>query len=453
MKTTLLKILAVALLAAALLVPVNMIQGLVAERQARRNEAVAGIAEGWGKAQVVGGPYLALPYERRWTEVKQELVDGKLRESRTERKEAQVMRFPLASLDWTVEAALSEKARGIYKARLYGAKLEAAGAFTLPARGSLEDGTSQYRWYVPRLVIGIADPNGIRAATYARVDAREAAFSPGSGDFYAGGSPMGGLHIAMPNLAPAEQARKVGFMFALELAGSESFAIAPYGADTTLAMQSDWPHPSFQGRYLPARHEIGGSGFSASWKVSRLATQASTGCAFPCNALNEQIAVSFVEPAGLYQKLERASKYGFLFIGLTFAAFLLLELLRRLPIHPVQYGLVGLALAIFFLLLTALSEHIDFAAAYAAATAGCVSLITVYLARTLKSARAALAFGGALTALYGFLYALLKAEDYSLLGGSLLLLALLAAVMLGTRRVDWYRLGPAQPAPAVERGA
>ena len=87
MKNTLLKIGAVALLAAALVIPVNMIQSLVAERQARRNEAVAGIAEGWGKAQVVAGPYLALPYERRWTEVRQELVDGKLREQRTERKE------------------------------------------------------------------------------------------------------------------------------------------------------------------------------------------------------------------------------------------------------------------------------------------------------------------------------------------------------------------------------
>jgi inner membrane protein len=438
MKTTILKIGVVALLAAALFVPVNMIQGLVAERQARRNEAVAGIAEGWGKAQVVGGPYLALPYERRWTEVKQELVDGKLRESRTERKEANVARLPLASVDWNVDAALSEKARGIYKARLYNATLKANGAFTLPARGSLEDGASQYRWYVPRLVIGVADPNGIRTAGAARIDSREASFSPGSGDFYAGGSPMGGLHLPMPELAPGEQPKKLSFAFTLELAGSESFAIAPYGVDTAVAMKADWPHPSFQGRYLPARHDIDGTGFSAAWKVSRLSSQGVGGCPFPC--LNDQIVVSFVEPASLYQKLERASKYGFLFIGLTFAAFVLLELLRRLAIHPVQYALVGFALAIFFLLLTALSEHIAFSYAYGVATAACVSLITFYLVRVLRSVLAGLAFGGALSALYGFLYALLRAEDYSLLGGTLLLFGLLAALMLATRRVDWYAL-------------
>jgi inner membrane protein len=450
MKNTLLKIGAVALLAAALVIPVNMIQSLVAERQARRNEAVAGIAEGWGKAQVVAGPYLALPYERRWTEVRQELVDGKLREQRTERKEAQVARLPVESVDWNAEAAISEKARGIYKARLYGVKLEAQGAFTLPARGSLEDGTSQYKWHVPRLVVGIADPNGIRAASGVAIEGQPAAaFAPGSGDVYAGGSPIGGLHIPMPNLAPGEQAKKMPFAFSLELGGSESFALAPFGADASVAMRANWPHPSFQGRYLPASHQIEASGFSAAWKLSRLAGQGAArapGCAFPCTALNDQVIVSFIEPAGLYQKLERASKYGFLFIGLTFAAFMLFELLRRLAIHPMQYALVGLALAMFFLLLTALSEHIAFEFAYAAAALACVLVIATYLVHALRSVKAAALFGATLAGVYGILYLLLKAEDYSLLGGSLFLFGLLAALMIATRRVDWYGLTAARPA-------
>src|SRR2546430_16264484 len=124
---------------------------------------------------------------------------------------------------------------------------------------------------------------------------------------------------------------------------------------------------------------------------------------------------------------------------------MLLELLRRLAIHPVQYALVGLALAMFFLLLTALSEHIAFATAYAIATAACVGLITLYLVRVLKSVTLGLAFGGALASLYAMLFALLQSEDYALLGGTLLLFGLLAAVMLATRRVDWYRLtSPAQ---------
>jgi inner membrane protein len=424
------KIAVIGLLALVLLVPVLMIQSLVSERQARRNEAVTGIAEGWGKRQTVAGPYLAIPYERHWTEVKRETVDGKLRESRSEHSESRVLRLPAASVEWTVGAEISEKARGIYKARLYSARLHAQGSIDVPARARFEDGTSRYKWGMPRLVLGISDPLGIRAAsgTYA--------FAPGSGDSAIGG----GLHAPLGDL---QFSRKVDFALTLELGGSEAFSLAPLGADTSVSMRANWPHPSFQGRFLPAKHEIGPDGFTASWKVSRLAAQGAAeaaSCPFPCNRMAEQISVSLIEPVGLYQQLERASKYGFLFIGLTFAAFLLFELLRRLAIHPVQYALVGLALAMFFLLLTALSEHIDFAAAYAIATLACVGLISAYLVRVLRSARAGLAFGGALAALYAMLYALLKAEDYALLGGSLLLFGLLAIVMLATRRVDWYLL-------------
>ena len=412
------KFIVVGLLALLLLVPVLMIQSLIAERQARRNEVVNGIAEGWGKFQTVSGPYLAVPYERHWTEVKRETVDGKLRELRIERSESRVLRVPAASVDWTGDADIGEKARGIYKARLYTLKLHAQGSIEVPARATYEDGTSRYKWGTPRLVVGVSDPLGIRAASGSHE------FEPGAPDT---GSGLQSLLRSHDFSKPGQ----VAFSIDLELAGSEAFSLAPLGADASIALRADWPHPSFQGRFLPASHDIRADGFNARWKISRLASQGMG---------DAGASVSFIEPVSLYQQLERASKYGFLFIGLTFAAFLVFELLRRLAIHPVQYLLVGLALAMFFLLLTALSEHVDFALAYAAATAACVGLITTYLVWALKSARIALAFGAALASLYAMLYALLKAEDYSLLGGALLLFGLLAAVMLATRRVEWYEL-------------
>lgn len=443
MKRPLLKILLICGVAAALAIPVAMIQGLVAERQARSQEAVAGIAEGWGKRQRIANPYLAVPYERHWTEVTRETADGKVRERRTERSEPGVLRLPAETVAWSIGADISEKARGIYRARLYSARLDARGRFALPARASFEDGSSRYKWGAPRLVVGISDPHGIRAAPAADVNGARYAFMPGTAD-----APLvGGVHAPLPGVRWSG-AQAVEFAFALELGGSESFAIAPLGSDTAVAMRADWPHPSFQGRFLPARSSLGSSGFEATWQVSRFAAQSAgrSSCAWPCSVVGQEIAVSFIETAGLYQRLERASKYGFLFIGLTFAAFVLVELLRRLAIHPVQYALVGLALAMFFLLLTALSEHIDFALAYAGATLACVGLVTAYVVRVLRSARSGIAFGVALTCVYAMLYALLNAEDYSLLGGALLLFALLAAVMLGTRRVDWYALGEAKAA-------
>ncbi len=421
----------IGLLALVLFVPVGMIQGLVFERMARSQAAVAGIAEGWGKRQTVAGPYLYVPYERTRTEVVHETIDGKLRERRTEHTESLALRLPADAVDWQVGAEVGEKARGIYKARLFSASAHARGSITIPPRfGVAEDSKVRIKWGVPRLVLGIADPQGIRSIAPLRLDGEELTFEPGSGD---AASFQGGVHVPLPRLRASErQSDTYEFAFSLELAGSEALAVAPLGSNATVTMRSDWPHPSFAGRFLPLKSEIGPQGFSAEWKVSEYAS--------PGIAARHELAVSFIEPAGLYQQLERASNYGFLVIGLTFAAFLLFELLRRLAIHPIQYALVGLALAMFFLLLTALSEHIDFTLAYAVATGACVGLISGYLVRVLRSARIGIAFGAALTALYAMLYALLKAEDYSLLGGSLLLFGLLAVVMIATRRIDWYAL-------------
>jgi inner membrane protein involved in colicin E2 resistance len=46
----------------------------------------------------------------------------------------------------------------------------------------------------------------------------------------------------------------------------------------------------------------------------------------------------------------------------------------------------------------------------------------------------------------GTLYGLVGADDYALLMGSILLFALLAAVMILTRRVDWFALGQREEA-------
>lgn len=434
--TYLVKIAVVAALLLLLAVPVNMIQGLVAERQARRNEVVTGIADGWGKQQTVAGPYLVVPYEWSYTEVKRETIAGKLNETSVEHKGGDVIYVPATSVEWTVDADITEKARGIYKARLYGAKLSAQGTIEPPLRADYEQPGRRYKWGTPRLVVGVSDPGGIRGAREVVVAERARTFEPGTHD----AALTAGVHVPLPDLKLASK-EPVAFSFTLELGGSEAIALAPLGADARVAMRADWPHPSFQGRFLPARHEIGDSGFSATWQISRFA-QSSAGarCALPCARLNEQVFVSFVEPANAYQRLERASKYGFLFLGLTFAAIILIELLRRVAVHPVQYALVGLALAIFVLLLTALSEHIAFAHAYAIAAGACVGLITVYLVRVLHSPLIGCGVGAALGGLYGMLYMLLQAEDYSLLGGTLLLFALLAAVMLATRKVDWYAL-------------
>lgn len=443
----------IAFLAVVLLIPVAMIRDLVSERQARRNEAIADIAFGWGARQTITDPYLAVPYTRRWIEVMTEIVDGKPKERRSEHAEAGVVRIPVDTVNWTLNVTTLEKARGIHKARLYQTRAQVSGRITIPARLLATEANSRYEWARPRIVLGVSDPRGIRSVSALMLGGSRIEFAPGAGD----AALMNGVH-AMLETDADKSAGTFDFSFTTEIAGSEALDIAPIAKDTTVTLRADWPHPSFHGPFLPARHEIRTDGFDASWKVSQYASQGAERlrtctASKACAALSQQVlGVALIEPIGVYQKLERASKYGFLFVGLLFVAFFLFELLQRLVIHPIQYLLVGLALAIFFLLITALSEHVSFEVAYAIATAACVGLVTFYVIRVLQGARRGLAFGAGLGLLYGALYLLLKAEDYALLAGSVLMFALLAGVMIATRRIDWYRLTGSragQQAPAL----
>ena len=131
---------------------------------------------------------------------------------------------------------------------------------------------------------------------------------------------------------------------------------------------------------------------------------------------------------------------------LTFVGVGLVEVLRRVRVHPVQYLLVGCAIAMFFLLLVSLSEHLDFGIAYAAASAACTLLLGFYGRFVLHSLRGGAVFGAAIGGLYGSLYLLLRLEQSALVLGAIGMFGVLAAVMAATRKIDWYGLRPVAPA-------
>ena len=139
---------------------------------------------------------------------------------------------------------------------------------------------------------------------------------------------------------------------------------------------------------------------------------------------------------------------GVLFVVLTFGGFLLFEVMKELPIHPMQYLLVGFGLAIFFLLLVSFSEHMAFGQAYGLAAGACIGLLAFYLSYVLRSVGRGVGFGAMLSALYAAMYGLLISEDNSLVLGSVMLFAVLAGVMVVTRNVNWYRGTVAAVAPA-----
>jgi len=255
------------------------------------------------------------------------------------------------------------------------------------------------------------------------------------------------------DLDPPAEGASSAFEFRTVIAGSRDLSILPLGSKTTLQLHSNWPHPSFHGAFLPAEHTITAAGFDARWQVlelNRSYRQLWSEFELSEGALQESsFGVGLYQAVDVYQRVERAVKYALLFIALTFLTFFAWEQVTRNPMHPLQYLLIGLALSLFYLLLIALSEHISFIAAYVTAAVALALLIGVYIAGALRSSMRGTVAGVAMSGVYALLYALVLSEDYALLLGAIVLFVALAAVMLVTRRVDWYRLN-ASPSTSTD---
>ncbi|MGH8355082.1 MAG: cell envelope integrity protein CreD [Pseudomonas sp.] len=446
-RNLLLKLGAIALLIVLLMIPLLLIGGLVDERQALRDAVLQDIARSSSYSQQLTGPVLVVPYRKTLREWKtHEKTGQRYLEEREQRGRLYFLPERFA-LNGTVKT--EPRYRGIYRARLYHSDNQISGSFQVPARFGIGEHFADYRFEPAFLAVGISDIRGIKNGLKLRLNGQRLSFAPGSGDPLFGA----GVHAPLPPL-DSLAAQSLEFAFELKLQGTAQLGVTPVGRDSRVELRADWPHPSFVGEYLPSEREITAQGFTARWQTSFFATnleEALQACArsASCDEFNgRRFGVSFVDPVDQYLKTDRAIKYALLFILLTFAGFFLFEVLKRLAVHPVQYGLVGLAMALFYLLLLSLAEHLEFALAYGLAAGACVLLIGFYVSHVLHSWARGLGFTLGLAALYGLLYGLLSAEDYALLMGSLLVFGLLAGVMLLTRKLDWYGLGKT-PTPAA----
>lgn len=438
-RSFILKIIGMLLLIALMSIAVSYVNTIILERQNRQNEVKAQIAKSSAGEQTIVGPVLVVPYIEEFSETTTENGVKKTEVKREQRK-AVILPDQL-----NLEGGFTNefKKLGIYKALTYQLSGGIQGSFLLPANIKLTayHNNSSLTMQPAYLSMGISDPRGITSSPTITWGSQTLAFAQGSQLKVLGN----GIHAPIGLLQNAVETR-IAFDIKLNLRGTEQFNFAPIAGNNKVALQSSWQHPHFGGSFLPeaSTQKINASGFKANWAVSSLS---SNNQAVFMNQLNgeqnqflESLNIGFVEPINVYSQSDRATKYGLLFIGLTFAGFFIFEILKNLRIHPAQYTLVGLSMAMFYLLLVSLAEQIGFASAYLTASAACVILLGYYLSYVLKSKVNGLMFASLLTALYGALYGILQSEDNALLMGSLLVFGLLALVMVITRKVDWYKI-------------
>ncbi len=406
-----------------LLIPAAMIRGLIHEREDRRDGAVAEISAKWGGAQTVAGPVLTVPYRQYHKNDK-----GKVVSTTTE-----YAHFLPDDLSIAGTIVPQVRYRGIYEAVLYNGKLRLAGTFSRPDGRELGIPPADIMYDKAFLSVGITDMKGIREIISVRWNGEAIPANPGieSRDVLESG--------VSARVALSETTKRYPFALDLDLNGSQQISFLPFGKETRVALSSNWASPSFKGEFLPEKRSISKAGFSAEWKVlslNRNYPQKWTGR--NANVATSAFGASLLLPLDGYLKTTRTTKYALLFIALTFAAFFVIEVLKRFSLHPVQYLLVGLALVLFYTLLLSLTEHLRFQYSYLVAGAGIVALVSAYSASILRSGRLAAVVGAVVAVLYAFLYVLLQCEDFALLIGSVGLFAILGLFMYLTRTVDWF---------------
>jgi inner membrane protein len=438
-------------------IPLMMIQSTISERMRYRAEAVRSIAADSVSEQTILGPVLVIPYSENFEQ--EEVLDVLTKKTVTRKYTIQHRHYVYPN-ELTLKGNIDtdHRYRGIHKVLVYSGLHLVNGDFVLPGIESLarDKAVSQIALGTPFVSLGLSDTRGLRNFPSIKWNGKAYEFKQESKLR----SFQTGLHAP---LVPMDLKATETIKFSLELAvdGIERLSFIPIAKNNQINLRSKWQHPQFGGRFLPSPKErkIDHNGFDATWNISALSSNAQQqftameigrketvpegvgiGVAQAAPYL-DSFSVAFIEPINVYSQADRAIKYGMLFIALTFAAFFLFEVLKSLPIHPVQYTLVGLALALFFLLLVSLSEHISFMHAYLIAGGACIALIGIYLSYALHSWKRGMGFGGALTLLYGVLFGLLQSESNALIMGSILLFAVLTAIMMVTRKVDWYQLG------------
>ena len=442
----------IGLLALLLMIPMMYVKDLVFERQERQKEAISEISSKWAGRQNITGPVVGVPF---W---QQDSGDTTLRAGISKH----IAWFLPASL--TVNSVITpmEKHRGIFKVMLYESKTTLAGSFSGLPVDKLNIPPDKFIWNEAFVKLTISDVKGLNDQLKIKWNGREIELSPQSS-----GSNEG--MTALLNATSAEDFANINFSSSVDLNGSEQLLFTPVGKMTTINLTGEWKHPSFSGNVLPQSTEVGDKGFKAVWKsmahkrsypqqwidnayktdyssfqpaVQRNEAYERGGIKTavitdPFSLTSASSGVDLFIPLNGYQKTLRTIKYALLCILLTFAAFFLVETNQKKSIHPLQYGLVGAALVLFYSLLLSLSEYTGFNTAYVIASAATIGLIGWFVKSILQSGRATVILSAVLVLVYSYVFGLLQLQDYSLLLGSTGLFLTLAVIMYFSRKIQW----------------
>jgi inner membrane protein len=414
-----LKLVLLAFLGLLFLIPLQMIKQVILERQLNSEKVKKEISDQWAARQCFAGPVLNIPVRLVPTEKDEKYV-------------TKIWHILPDNLDINGNIRPEVRYRGIYQSVVYESDLKISGYFILPSIDALKN--YQVLWNEAYYTVGISDNRGLKGKVLLKTDSNELEAEPGvrDNDIF-----QSGISFINPVLTPGS---KVSFEMNLNLSGSEGLLLTPLGKTTSARLQSEWSSPSFNGTFLPLKRNIDEKGFTAEWEITHLNRN------FPQNwvgniyrPLESSFGLDLFQPVDHYQKSWRSSRYGILFIALTFLVLIFLEITRKETIHIFHYFLVSLGLVLFFSLLNSLSEQVGFNFAYLISSIATIMMISVFTGTLFREKKTALIVFGMLVVLYSFIFVLLTLNDYAYLAGNIGLFLLLAIIMRLAGRLNLFR--------------
>lgn len=439
----------VAILTLLMFIPLIMVSEIVQDRRSYSRSTIESVGNEWGGRQEISGPQLVIPVSEEVTYTrKREVVDPttglillheatgepiyETYEETVRESRASVFLFP-TRFDVDIATETEMRHRGIFSVPVYRARIGIDFAFPYDAvEAALKQG-EEADWRGAEIRLLLSHNRALRGSALLSVAGREVALEPMT--------ERSGI-VAYPGDPRAAAPMRLDF----GLNGAQGLRIAPVGRQSVVNIVSDWPDPSFAGNFLPDASHITDAGFEAQWTIPHLAR------ALPQVARSDHadrarqqagFGVDLIETNDFYQKAWRAARYGILFIALTFLTVLLIDASSETPVHPVQYILIGLAQAIFVLLMLAYAEQVGFTPAYLMASGATIALLLLYGFVGLRFGRRNWVLAAMLIVLYAVLYLILQSTDFALIAGATLSFLALAATMVATRNESWY--GPRGP--------
>lgn len=442
-KTLGFKIIIIVVLGLLLLIPMTFINSVVKDRIRYQNEAISSIIEPVGDSANIQGVVIAIPYLEKF-------IDSDTKEIGYTRK--YIFYMP-NEYNVTGDVEVTSLSRGIFKAPIFNSKLNITGRFDKYNAEiyNLDENNTIILYDEAMIILGIGNKKNLMKLPNILINQNEEL------KYYEKNI---NIDLNMFNnkflytISRDSILNGFDFNITMDIQGGNSLIITPLASENTFKISSKWKDPSFTGGFLPTKREVNNNGFNAEWNIASFNTSFTkywtsdensnrlnnidNNQYYTSNQESNNVLISFLLLNDNYQKTSRSVKYAILFIFIPFFVLFLCEVLSKKRIHPVQYILIGIANAIFYLLLLAISEHINFNISYFLSALMVTALTYIYIGYIIKSPRYTISMAIVESLIYIFLFGILQLTDYALLMGTLGLFAVIALAMYFTRNVDWY---------------